>query len=435
MPIQFRGISRAEWRRRAGRVIALVWRRLLVRTRVVAVTGSLGKTTTKELLAAILSAEAPTLATAGNYNGTIGVAHTILKARPWHRYVVVEIGTESPGWVSRSTSIAKPDVAVVLNVGRTHTNRFPTLDHTAREKAALLGRLGRGDVAVLNADDPRVTGMDQGKRIRRGAFRVIRFGQSEAAAVRATEINARWPERLSLTLEYGGERQRVATRLVGRHWANSVVAAAAAALACGVPLTRIAAAISRVEPFPARLEPRTLPCGAVILRDEYNGSIQSFEAAFGALRDAEAARKILVLTTVSDSEEGWVPRLRRIVAEVDGGVDVLVLVGTGSDTRRALKAAARNSIATPIHHFETKRAAANFLRGFLRDGDLALLRGMGVDHMGRLYHAQVGEVTCWIDYCPKMILCEDCPELGWKPERPSLVTITPERGMDRSSAS
>jgi UDP-N-acetylmuramoyl-tripeptide--D-alanyl-D-alanine ligase len=287
----------------------------------------------------------------------------------------------------------------------------------------------------LNADDPRVTGMDQGKRIRRGAFRVIRFGQSEAAAVRATEINARWPERLSLTLEYGGERQRVATRLVGRHWANSVVAAAAAALACGVPLTRIAAAISRVEPFPARLEPRTLPCGAVILRDEYNGSIQSFEAAFGALRDAEAARKILVLTTVSDSEEGWVPRLRRIVAEVDGGVDVLVLVGTGSDTRRALKAAARNSIATPIHHFETKRAAANFLRGFLRDGDLALLRGMGVDHMGRLYHAQVGEVTCWIDYCPKMILCEDCPELGWKPERPSLVTITPERGMDRSSAS
>jgi len=100
-----------------------------------------------------------------------------------------------------------------------------------------------------------------------------------------------------------------------------------------------------------------------------------------------------------------------------------------------LKAAARNSIATPIHHFETKRAAADFLRGFLRDGDLALLRGLGVDHMGRLYHAQVGEVRCWVDYCDKMILCEDCPELRLKREPPPLVTLTVEQGGNRAPAS
>jgi UDP-N-acetylmuramoyl-tripeptide--D-alanyl-D-alanine ligase len=428
MPIRFLRISPAQWRRRALLLTALLWRRLLVRTRIVAVTGSLGKTTAKEMLAAILSAEGRTLANAGTSNRTIDVATLILRARPWHRYVVVEIGTDSPGWIARSTLIARPDVAVVLNVGRTHTNRFRTLEDTAREKAELLGRLGRRGVAILNADDPRVAGMGEGK-----PFRVVRFGQGEAAGVRAREINACWPERLSLTLESGGVRQRVSTRLVGRHWANSVVAAAAAALECGVPLDRIAAAMSRVEPFTGRLDPRTLPGGAVILRDDGNGSIQSFEAAFQVLREAQAARKILAITTVSDSEEGWVPRLRRIVSEAAEVADVVVLVGAGTDTRRAWKAAARNSVATPIHHFDTKRAAAEFLHGFLRMGDLALLRGLGVDHMGRLYHAQTGEVSCWIDYCPKMILCEDCQELRRKPDQPSLVSLTLEQSRNISS--
>ncbi len=395
-----------------------------MRTRFVALTGSLGKTTAKELLAAILSAEGRTLASAGTSNRTIDVARTILRARPWHRYVVLEIGTDSPGWIARSTLIARPNVAVVLNVGRTHTNRFLTLEDTAREKAELLGRLGRGGVAILNADDPRVAGMGQGK-----PFRVVRFGQGEAAGVRASEITACWPERLSLTLESGGVRQRVATRLVGRHWANSVVAAAAAALECGVPLDRIAAAMSRVEPFTGRLDPRTLPCDAVILRDDANGSIQSFEAALQVLREAQAARKILAITTVSDSEEGWVPRLRRIVSEATEVVDVIVLVGAGTDTRRA----ARNSVATPIHHFQTKRAAAEFLHGLLRTGDLALLRGLAVDHMGRLYHAQTGGVSCWIDHCPKMIVCEDCQELRRKPDQPSLVSLTLEHSRNISS--
>jgi UDP-N-acetylmuramoyl-tripeptide--D-alanyl-D-alanine ligase len=428
MAIRSRGFSHAVWLRRAKLLTAFLWRRLLLRTRFIAVTGSLGKTTAKQLLAAILSAEGCTLATPGTANWTTHVAGIILKARPWHRYVVIEIATDSPGRIAASTRIAKPDVAVVLNVGRTHTNRFRTLEETAREKAELLARLGRRGVGILNADDPRVTGMGEGK-----SFRVVRFRLSEGAGVRAAEITARWPERLSLTLEAGGVRQRVVTRLVGRHWANSVAAAAAAALECGVPLDRIAAAMSRVEPFTARLEPCRLPCGAVILRDDFNESMQSYEVALQVLREAQAARKLLVITTVADGEEGSVPPLHRIVLGAAGVVDVLVLVGAGDETRGALEAAGQSPAATSIHHFETKRAAAMFLRGFLRSGDLALLRGLEIDHIGRLFHAQTGEVGCWIDHCPKVIMCEDCQELRGKPVRPPLVSLTLEQNSNTSA--
>lgn len=409
--MKFRGISRHDWTRRWLKLAASLWRIALYRTTFIVITGSMGKTTAKEMAAKILSSRGRTLATPASDNGAEHVARTILRARPWHRYVVLEAGTSGPGWIKRIASISRPDIAVILNVGRTHTDQFPTLEDTAKEKQALLTGLRRHGVAILNDDDRFVSAMADGRK-----FGVVRFGLTDRADVLASDISSIWPDRLSLTIRRGRDSQRVETRLVGSHWACSVLAAATVGLECGVSLPQIAAAVATVKPTPGRLDPRELPSGAVILRDDFNGSLQTFQAAFRVLRDARAPRKILAITTVGDSPEGWDKRLRSLVSEAISACGAVVLVGADDDTKRAAKTAvAAGFPAACFYRFEELSEAADFLRTFLQAGDLALLRGRTTDHMGRLYYAQTGQVSCWIKYCPKREICERCPKLYLAP--------------------
>lgn len=401
------GLTRKAWHQRWVKLLATIWRRLLFRTTFVAVTGSVGKTTCKELLAAVLASRGSTLATTGTGNTAFLIAQTILRARPWHRFVVLEVGAFQPGWIRRASLMARPDIAVILTVGRTHTKSFPTLQDTAREKAALLDGVGPRGVAILNQDDAYVAGMAGGRR-----FRVVRFGASERTDVRARDITNSWPGRLSLTLEARDETVRVQTQLVGTHWIASVLGAAAAAIECGVPLAQIAQVFERLEPTTGRLDPRALPSGAVILRDDFNSSLQTFRAALQVVREAHVTRKILAITGVTDGEETRNKSLRRIASEAAEVVDHFVLVGNVGDAKRAEKEiVAAGFPADAFHHFTTIRAASEFLRAFLRDGDLLLIRGRNTDHMGRLYHSQTHDVRCWLLECPLQILCDECPEL------------------------
>ena len=400
-----------DWRYRALLLAAALWRRLLFRTTVVAVTGSLGKTTAKEMLAAILQSLGPIVATARTSNRVADVARTILQARPWHRFVVLEVGTDRPGLIRRSAFIANPDIALILNVARTHTNTFCTLENTAREKASLLSGLRRRGTAVLNLDDPRVAAMADGLN-----RRVVRYALKQRADIAARDVSAIWPQRLALTLTTHEASERVQTRLVGAHWTNSVLGAAAAALQCGATLAQAAASIAQVSPTAGRLDPRQLPSGAIILRDDFNGSIDSFAPAMDVLRQASARRKILAITTISDSSESWDKRLRRLAIEAHGIADVLVLIGRPKDTRKAEKAAIADGFASDrLHCLPSIAAAADFFRDHLREGDLMLLRGTTKDHVGRIYHSQVREVQCWLERCGKMINCDDCPELFGAP--------------------
>jgi UDP-N-acetylmuramoyl-tripeptide--D-alanyl-D-alanine ligase len=367
----------------------------------------MGKTTTKELLFAILSSQGPTVATPFSDNGAIHIARTILRARPRHKFVILEAGTNAPGWIARSASIARPDVAAIISVGATHTHSFRTLDDTAKEKASLLGGLRRKGTAILNADDPRVTAM----RPPRGQ-RIVRFGMSDAADVRASNVTSAWPERLSFTVASKGITQRVETQLVGVHWTSSALAAISIALSCGVGLADIAKALSKVAPTIARLQPCELPSGAVVLRDDGNGSAQTFDAAFRVLREARATRKVLAITTVGDTPMSWYQRLRKILCDAIGVVDSIVLIGERDDAKRAAKAAI--SAGFPAEHLHVVGGpfqAAMFLRSFLRAGDLVLLRGQPGDHLARVYFAQTGDVRCWIDRCMKRITCDRCSEL------------------------
>lgn len=400
-------------KRRVLLMLAYLWRRLMFRTRFIAITGSVGKTTTKDLVAAILSGfPAATFSNFATENTTDEIARTLVRVRPWHRFAVFEVATGGPGQLRRSARLVAPDIAVILSVARTHTHKFPTLEDTAAEKATLLKFIRKGGVAILNLDDPRVAAMEPGRGIR-----VNRFGCDDRAGLHASNVGGRWPERLSLfvTCKSGkgtGEGAQVQSQLVGMHWAPALLAAINVALECGMPLKQIAAQISRIPPTAGRMDPQILPSGAVILRDEFNGSLDTYSAAFEALKTARAKRKILVVTTVSDSPESWDRRIRRIAVDAAGVVDLLVLIGAKDDTKRAGNAALAAGLpGNRLCQFDKLHDAAQFLRQELGAGDLLLLRGKTEHHLTRLFYAQLREVACWKPTCPKRILCDHCPEL------------------------
>ncbi len=402
-----------DWRYRALLLAAMLWRRLLLHTTVVAITGSLGKTTAKEILAAILQERGPTVATTRTSNSVDAVARTILRTRPWHRFLILEVGTDRPGLIRRSAFISNPDIAVILTVARTHTNTFQTLEDTALEKASLLAGLRLNGTAILNQDDPRVAAMAAGLR-----RRVVRFGLSDRADIRAGDVSASWPRRLAITLATSDGSQRVQTQLVGEHWTSSLLGATAAALECGVPLSEIASSVAAVSPTPGRLDPRPHRSGAIVLRDDFNGSIDSFGPAMQVLRGAQAQRKILAISTLTDSSESWTQRLRHLATEAKEAVDTLVLLGGPSSTDRARRAVIASGIAPDrLRTFTSLSEAAEFFRLDLRDGDLLLLRGRANDHVERIFHAQTKDVRCWLESCRKMCLCDDCSELLGEPVR------------------
>ena len=390
--------------------LAALWRRLLFRTTFIAITGSVGKTTTKELLSDILAARARTFRSLGNQNYGFVLALNILRVRPWHRFAVMEVGIGKPGDMRRLAGILRPDVAVILAVARTHTAGFGDLDECAAEKALLLESLRPGGLAVLNGDDPRVAAMARSAR-----FRACLAGTSPTFDLWADQVSSRWPNRLSFLAHAGGETCRIQTQQLGSHWLPAITAALSVAKHVGVPLEESAGVLRGSAPYTARLEPVPLPCGAVLVRDDYSASIDTFDASLKFLREAQAQRRILVFTDISDSGGNRHLRLRSLAAAVSAWLDVLILCGDEHvyGRRKAIEAGIPPESA---HGFQTLQEAAHFLRSELRPGDLVLLKGRTTDHATRVFFALFGTVACRRAYCPKTMLCDGCWELGFESE-------------------
>jgi len=400
--------------------IAVVWRRALLRTTFVAVTGTQGKTTATELLATVLGAWRPTFRTRGDENTGLPLTLAVLGVRPWHRFAVIEIGVAAPGQMRRLARLVHPDVALVLAVLRTHVNAFGDRHRHAAEKAILLEELRPGGVAVLNGEDPLVARMAPA----RGS--VVLVGASPGFDVWADGISARWPERLELDVHTrGGESCHVRTRLVGTHWASAVSAVVAAAGSLGVPLGQAAAAIVSVEPVLARMQPMLLPCGAVMLRDEFDGSIDTFEAGMRVLAEARAERRIVVISDVSDSEITTPgERLAHLGREIARVAQVAVFVGEGAEHGK--RGTLAGGIAPQnVHAVANVREAGNLLQGMLRRGDLVFLAGALPSSLERVFLAQLGPIGCWEDNCWKLVMCDVCSELGINRSNATRATIVP----------
>jgi UDP-N-acetylmuramoyl-tripeptide--D-alanyl-D-alanine ligase len=399
---------------------ARVWRTHLRHTTFVAITGSLGKTTAKNLTAAILATAGPTARTYRNQNTGVRVLTTLLAVRRRHRYAVLEVSGARPRTVGRLARVVRPDIAVVLNVADPHGARFPGREARAAEKAELVASLGADGTAVLNGDDPLVAGMAERTR-----GRVFTFGTAPGCDLVAEDVCARFPGRLAFRAVFrDGLEQPIATRLVGAHWVPSVLASLAVARIAGIELATVARAIAAVEPFTGRMQAVGLPNGAIVLRDDYTASMDGAAAAFAALAAAEAGRRIAVVTDVSDAGGSREARLRLLAPRLASAADVVVIIGESAEygRRRVVEA---GKAKDDVHAFAGLREAAEFLRKELREGDVALIKGRTSDHVARLALAQVGQVTCWRTSCRKRTLCDHCWHLGLSPSELARLTSGP----------
>ena len=408
-----------QWLSPVLHVLAFLWRRMLFRTTFIAVTGSLGKTTTKECLALLLESVGRTYRTYRNQNGPQMVALNILRVRPWHRYAVLEVAGAAPGMMRRSARLLRPDVAVILNVLRTHTTVFPDSERHAAEKALLLRALKRSGVAILNRDDPLVVSM-----ARHTDARVCFFGTTPEASYWADRVSAKWPSRLDFVLHRGAGSHVIETQLVGAQWLHAAVAATATADVLGVSPPDAARILRSAQPFPGRLQPVRVPNGAIILRDDYNASIDTIEASLRVLQEASAGRRLLVITDLSDFGRNRKQRLKYLASRCPQVAEVAVFIGELAEygRRRAIEAGLR---AENVHAFPSLWPAAEFLREELKSGDLMLLKGRTTDHAARIFFAQLGPVGCWKAYCPKTMLCDICWELEITPEQMRRALVVP----------
>ena len=248
---------------------------------VVAVTGSNGKTTTKQLLAAIFAARGPVLATRGNLNNHIGVPLTLLSLRPEHRTAVIEMGANHPGEIALLASLARPDVGVVTQAGDAHLEGFGSREGVARAKGELFAALS-GGVAVINADDRYAPlWLDLARHAS-----VLRFGFGEDADVRALQVHPEPPETpvaMQFELRAPNGRRSVRLPLPGKHMVANALAAAACGVALGLDVQQIADGLASVDAPSGRLSWKTTPQGARLLDDSYNANPSSLKAGLELL--------------------------------------------------------------------------------------------------------------------------------------------------------
>ncbi|MGH8129657.1 MAG: UDP-N-acetylmuramoyl-tripeptide--D-alanyl-D-alanine ligase [Steroidobacteraceae bacterium] len=262
-------------------VLASAWRGRC-KALVIGVGGSNGKTTTKELLAGILAAAGPTLATRGNLNNHIGVPLTLLRLEPAHRYAVIEMGANHPGEIAALAALAAPAIALVTNAGDEHLEGFGDLAGVAHAEGEMYAALPSTGTAVINADDP----FNKLWRTLARGRRVVRFGIDAPAEARASAIQVRVEAGAfvtTFTLDLAGEKARVRLGLAGRHNVSNALAAAAAAHAAGVGLAAIVAGLERVRPVAGRLQLKAGPRGSWLIDDSYNANPSSVRAGIDVL--------------------------------------------------------------------------------------------------------------------------------------------------------
>ena len=300
--------------------------------RVVAITGSSGKTSTKDLMAQVAAGLGPTLAPQASYNSEVGVPLTVCRLTEDTAYLVAEMGASGPGHIAHLTEVAPPHVAVVLNVGSAHLGEFGSREAIGRAKAELVQALPVGGLAVLNADDAVVARMAQDAEA--VGARTLLVGRGEDADVRATQVRTDGGGRASFTLHGPGTPEQgvpVALQLVGEHHVGNALAVAAVAHEWGMPWEQVAQALGAAGPRSRwRMEVTERPDGVTIVNDAYNANPDSTAAALRALaamrrdggRTVAVLGGMLELGADSDQEHAQVGAL---AAEL--GVDHLVTVG------------------------------------------------------------------------------------------------------------
>lgn len=394
-----------SWYRRllSALILAKIYRPALIHTKFIAITGSAGKTTTKDLSQLILSSSFPSTSTPETQNTPIIIAKTILATKRQHKFCILELGAFRIGALDLPLWLVKPKIAVLTTIQKDHFRAFKGrgLDGIAEEKAKLIAAVPKDGTAVLNIDDPRVR--EIGKQCK---GKIIWIGKDKNATLRLLDASSRYPESLTLNIEYQGTKHTVVTGLHGTQLATSVLCALGVALAAGIPLEQAITRLRKSVPTEGRMQLVVMEDGVTFIRDDMKAPAWSLSMALQFLGEATAARKIAVIGQISDFSGDDSAKYKQFAKQVREYADLVIFIGPNA--YRALRAR-KDENDHALQGFLTLKEAADYLRKTLCSGDLVLLKGSNkADHLLRLILDRQQPIQCWRERCGFEHFCDSC---------------------------
>jgi UDP-N-acetylmuramoyl-tripeptide--D-alanyl-D-alanine ligase len=353
-------------------------------TTYIGITGSNGKTSTKDAVASVLSQQTPTLKTYGSYNNELGYPLTLLRLEPEHRYAVLEMGAQ---WVGELASlcrdIASPDWSIITNVGTAHLEYFGSQENIAIAKSELVQALRPQGIAILNYDDVTVRAMAS-----KTSARILFYGQSAEADVQASEISGSPLLGYHFNLSYQGQQRPIQLRLPGEHGVTIALAAAAAGFAAAMSIDAVADALMQITASPGRGQIKPGPNGSTLIDDTYNANRQSIIAITRAMHATPLAANGKRWAVLGDIFElGSYARTEHHNAGIALAENIERLIAVGNEARFYVEGAIAAGMAEEDVYFfsanvddqqeltAVKRAVADLLKHEIRENDLVLVKG------------------------------------------------------------
>lgn len=411
-----------------GYPLAWINRRLSFRTKVVGITGSVGKTTCKDICVNMLSEFGSCSGTLRSKNECLSIIKVLLKLRFYHRHFVVEMSGSPPGALDRAMRLCAPSVGVLTNIGRDHFKAFGGVDNIAKEKEKIVRLLPKSGIAVLNIDDDQVRAIGEA-----WPHEKVWVGRGVGATIRLLDVSSRWPQPLTLIVEYSKQTYEVKTQLHGEHLALSVLCALGVAIALRLPIENAIAGIAKTMPPEGRMQIVGTDDGVTFIRDDWKAPEWTLQAPLDFLDAAEARRKVAIIGTLSDFSTDNSSKYKQVARKVREIADLTIFIGPNAP--RALRAR-KQSDDSSLMGFEHIFDAAQFLREELKAGDLVLLKGSArTDHLVRLLYDRNKRVQCWRDQCGVEVFCGYCPRIyqeavEYKQPGIEAGTIIPASGHD-----
>jgi UDP-N-acetylmuramoyl-tripeptide--D-alanyl-D-alanine ligase len=390
------------------RLVASLHRRTLARrTRVVAIVGSYGKTTTAAAVCAALGLPVPARGS-GSY---AGLALKLLRVHPWQSHAAFEVAIDGPGQMAPYAAMLRPDLVVVTSIGSEHHRSLGSLDQTRLEKGRMVQGLRPDGIVILNRDDPHVMAMAA-----MTTARIVTYGLDPAADVRATAVRIDWPHGTRLTLHADGGQREVRLRLLGRVMVYPFLAAVAAAWVERLPLDRVVADLEALPPRQGRMQIEPLEGGAWLVRDDFKSSFETIEAALDVLVEVPG-RRIVVIGSISEPPGSQGPLYHHLGQRLAQVASRVIVVGNMFRRYAGGAVAAGMPRAALVDAKHDVRAAWEAVRADLRPGDVVLVKGRDTQRLDRVGLALQGRpVRCEIEFCNlRGVRCHACPalETGW----------------------
>jgi len=314
---------------------------------------------------------------------------------------VVELHGGDPGYMDHPLKIVKPEIGVLVSIGRDHFKAFRNIEEIANEKRKIVDRLPKHGVAVLNRDDPLIRKIGESCK-----SRIIWVGKEKGSNIQLIESKSDYPEPLTLKIKYDGKLYTIRTGLHGNYLASAVLASVGIGIAANLSIESIIDAVGEVLPVEGRMQPVTTRDGVTFIRDDFKAPYWSVKEPVEFLANARAPRKIAVFGTLSDYSKSASKAYKHLAEFACLRADLVVFVGPHA--LRALKAR-KSEDDDNLQAFPKIKDAAKYLKKQLRKGDLVLLKGSSkADHLVQLVLDRDRDVTCWNDQCRLMRFCQNC---------------------------